>query len=140
MIANALAGAAAPARAKASPGEVVLVVEDNAALLETVQRQLAQLGYATLAAGDAHAALLVLESAERIDLLFTDIVLPGRLDGRSLARAALERRPGLRCLLTTGFDPEMAGRSVPAQLPVLEKPYRREQLALAVRAVLDQPE
>jgi CheY-like chemotaxis protein len=134
MIASSLAGAH---RAVASPGEVVLVVEDNAALAETVHRQLTRLGYATLAASDANAALLVLESHQRIDLLFTDIVLPGGLDGRRLAHAAVALRPGLRCLLTTGFDPEASCHA--DALPVLEKPYRREQLALAVRAVLDQP-
>jgi len=119
-------------------GEMILVVEDNADLARTVTHQLDQLGYATISAGNADAALGVLRGSRTIDLLFSDIVMPGALDGRGLAQMAAQLRPGLRCLLTSGY--EQGGgplRAATAHLPVLAKPYRRDELARAIRAALD---
>src|SRR5262249_45152087 len=79
-------------------GETVLAVEDNPALRRTVLRQLRQLrqlGYQALEADGPAAALAVLER-EKVDLLFTDVVMPGGMDGIALAKQAVERRPGLR--------------------------------------------
>ena len=119
-------------------GETVLVVEDLEALSATVCLQLDGLGYATLAAASADAALELLRGAARIDLLFTDIVMPGAMDGRHLALAARQLRPGLRCLLTTGYDrAHSAAKAATSHLPVLAKPYRRDDLARAVREALD---
>ena len=73
--------------------ETVLVVEDNAGLRRIVVRQLSEAGYRVLEAPDAEAAMTIIESPEPIDLLLTDIVMPGEMDGRDLARAAVTRRP-----------------------------------------------
>ena len=117
--------------------EIVLVVEDNAALAELVQHQLALLGYASITAGTADEALHVLRSDARVDLLFSDIKLPGSLDGRGLALAALALRPGLACLLTTGYEEtDTVARRKTGHIRVLAKPYRRAARAGAVRDAL----
>src|ERR1019366_7500723 len=85
-----------------SRGETILVVEDNESLRRVVIRQLVELGYRTLEAGGAASAIVLLDS-ETIDLLFTDIVMPGGLDGFDLARQAIEGKPGLKVVLTSGF-------------------------------------
>jgi CheY-like chemotaxis protein len=120
-------------------GESVLVVEDNNLLRRVVTHQIAGLGYRVLEADGPSAALTIL-GHEPVDLLFTDIVMPGGLDGFDLAREASSRRPFMRILLTSGF----AGHSVENQreMPsmvkgMLLKPYRREALAHALRAALD---
>jgi len=117
--------------------KIVLVVEDNVALAALVRVQLDLLGYATIAAGTADDALRVLQSDTRIDLLFSDIRLPGTIDGRSLAQMAADLRPGLPCLLTTGYEElDAPARRATAHLPVLPKPFRRSDLAEAVREAL----
>jgi CheY-like chemotaxis protein len=130
-----LQGDQARAQGRAVDGrETVLVVEDNAAVSRVVVRMLQSLGYETVQAGNASAAFTIL-AERRIDLLFTDIVIPGEIDGIRLARAALARWPSLRVLLTTGFG-DTASRSDTAGLRVLEKPYRTAELTCAVRATL----
>ncbi len=83
--------------------ETILVVEDNAGLRRIVVRQLGEAGYRVLEAPDAEAAMTIIESPEPIHLLLTDVVMPGAMDGRDLARVAVARRPALRTLLTSGF-------------------------------------
>jgi len=120
-------------------GEVVLVVEDNPAMRRTVARQLADLGYAVISSGDGRDALKVLESA-RVDLLFSDIVMPGGIDGIGLARLALERHPRTAVLLTSAFpEGRLNGqmRKLGAALGFLKKPYRHHALARAVRDAID---
>ena len=120
-------------------GETVLVVEDNNGLRRVVMRQIAGLGYRALEAEDAAAALRVLES-EKVDLLFTDIVMPGGIDGFKLARLAIEGWPGIKVVLTSGFPGAKIdgnlGRFAPAAR-LLIKPYRKEDLARILREALD---
>jgi PAS domain S-box-containing protein len=116
--------------------ETVLVVEDNAALRRVVVRQLEYLGYNILQSEDAAGALKAL-SEKRVDLLFTDILIPGGDDGLKLARSALARWPSLRVILTSGFE-DSARRGDTRGLRVLEKPYQAIDLARALRDALDE--
>jgi CheY-like chemotaxis protein len=119
-------------------GETVLVVEDNAGMRRIVQRQLRDLGYQVLDSERAAAALEILQR-EPVDLLLTDIVMPGELDGVELARIARERWPSLKVVLTSGFPQARVddnGEQL-AGLRLLSKPYHKEELAAALRAMLD---
>lgn len=120
-------------------GETVLVVEDNAPLRRVASRQLGELGYRVLGAENAAAGLRLIE-AQCVDLLVTDVVLPGGIDGRELARRALQRRPGLKVVFTSGFSEARLNSeagSLSACTPLLSKPYRKEELASAARQALD---
>jgi PAS domain S-box-containing protein len=131
------AGRAAPAAAGGE--EAILVVEDNEGIRRVVKRQLTALGYRVLETDDAAAALEILV-AERIALLFTDVVMPGSMDGVELAQTAMARWPELKVILTSGFpETRLNGDGDPlAGLRLLTKPYRRDDLARAVRDILDQ--
>jgi two-component system CheB/CheR fusion protein len=120
-------------------GESVLVVEDNAALRRVVTRQLRELGYRVLAAENAAAGLELLDR-QSIDLLLTDIVMPGGINGRELARRARQRWPGIKIVFTSGFsEARLNGDAGPlaACTPLLSKPYRKKDLASAAREALD---
>lgn len=118
-------------------GQTVLVVEDNLGVRRVVARQLRDLGYRVVECDGPSAALGILQS-ERIDLLFTDIVMPGGLDGVELARLARERWPALNVVLTSGFPQSRLDReSAVSDVGLLSKPYRKEDLAAALRAALD---
>jgi len=120
-------------------GETVLVVEDNEALRRVVSRQLGELGYRVLAAEDAAAGLELLDR-QNIDLLLTDVVMPGGINGRELARRARQRWPGIKIVFTSGFsEARLNGDTGPlaACTPLLSKPYRKEELASAAREALD---
>lgn len=124
-----------PMRAKGA--ETVLVVEDSDAVLEFVISALEDLGYRVLSARNGLEALRVLESEEKIALLFTDIVLPGGMTGRELADRALRTRPGLPVLFTTGFSRNAIvhqGR-LDANVNFLGKPYTQPEVAQRVRAL-----
>jgi PAS domain S-box-containing protein len=124
----------------AADGEVVLLVEDNDAVRAYSVMSLTELGYEVLEAVDAEGALPILRSDQRIDLLLTDVVLPGR-SGRQLANAAAQIRAGLRVLYTTGYSRNAIvhqGR-LDAGVDLLSKPFTYEQLAAHVRRVLDAP-
>jgi DNA-binding NtrC family response regulator len=119
--------------------ETVLVVEDNAQLRRAAMRQLTELGYQVREAEHAAAALAILSSDDRIDLLFSDVVMPGVMDGPDLAQRAMQLRPDLKVLLTSGF-PGVRGtgqRMPDSPFPLLNKPYRHDVLARAVRELLD---
>jgi PAS domain S-box-containing protein len=134
-----LAAAAAPAPA-ASDGEAVLVVEDNHDVRAYSVMSLADLGYRVLQASDADAALEILRGDTPVDLLFTDVVLPGK-SGRVLADEAAAIRPGLKVLYTTGYSRNAIvhqGR-LDAGVQLISKPFTIDQLAERIRAVLDQP-
>lgn len=120
-------------------GELVLVVEDDENVRAIVVELLDDLGYTVLEASDADSALAIINSGLKIDLLFTDVVMPGRLRSPELARRAQQRLPGLAVLFTSGYTQNAivhAGR-LDDGVELLSKPYSRQQLALKVRKVLD---
>jgi len=118
--------------------ETVLAVEDKADLRNVVIRQLTQLGYRCLEAETGKAALAILET-EPVDLVFTDVIMPGGMSGYDLGRAAVARWPGIKILLTSGFPEEkLNGNGAPPwNMRLLIKPYRKDQLARVLREVLD---
>jgi CheY-like chemotaxis protein len=118
---------------------VILVVEDNVGIRELAVRHLESLGYRTIPAPDGVTALEILKGAVPIDLLFTDIVMPGGLDGRALAAAARGIRPDMKVLFTSGFTAAAASAVVEDQIgsQLLSKPYRKGEMARRIRAVLD---
>jgi len=118
--------------------EVILVAEDNADLREMAVVQLSSLGYGVLEAPDGEAALKILKGPDRIDLLFSDIVMSGKITGHDLVREAQKYRPGLQVLLTTGYAEKAAIGDDSGERQVLRKPYRKRDLALRVRTILDQ--
>ena len=120
--------------------ETVLVVEDDEAVREVAVGLLAELGYKVLRAKDADSALAIVESGAAIDLLFTDVVMPGRLRSRDLARKAKERLPMLGVLFTSGYTENSivhGGRLDPG-VNLLSKPYTREALARKIRQAIEQ--
>jgi PAS domain S-box-containing protein len=119
--------------------KTVLVVDDEPLVRGYVCRQLSDLGYGVIECADVKAALTALGSAEAIELLFSDINMPGEIDGVGLAEAAVRMRPGIKVLLTSGnpgsFEGEGGDRL--AGFDVLAKPYRRAALAAALRRAID---
>jgi signal transduction histidine kinase len=116
-------------------GETVLVVEDNAALRRVAVRQLRELGYRVLEAENAPAAMTMLER-ETIDVMFSDVVMPGGMDGFALARQVAERWPKVKIVLASGFS-DTHGRVEPGvHVRLLSKPYRRADMAKALRDAL----
>jgi PAS domain S-box-containing protein len=119
--------------------DTVLVVEDNSSLRTVVVRQLEAIGLRVLEAENAQMALSMLRDEPKIDLIFTDVVLPGDMDGYALARAINEGHPHTKIIMTSGFpgmrfkDTELA-----KSLPLLSKPYRNQELIRMVREVLDE--
>ena len=110
--------------------EVVLVVEDDTLVRKYVVTQIESLGYSTLEAGNATEALNVIGTAATIDLLFTDVIMPGPMNGRQLANEALKRRPSLRTLYTSGYTENAIvhhGR-LDSGVLLLAKPYRKSCL------------
>jgi signal transduction histidine kinase/CheY-like chemotaxis protein len=118
--------------------ETILVVEDDDLVRSFVVGQIKSLGYATLAAINAAEALAVIDSPREIDLLFTDMIMPGSMNGRQLADAALERRAALKVLFTSGYSQEtiIHHGHLDAGVLLLAKPYRTSDLARMIRAAL----
>ena len=118
--------------------EVVLAVEDNEKLRRVLVTQLETLGYSVLEAADGKSALEILSGGGDINLLLTDVVMPGGLDGRELAQAASQIRPGLKVLFTSGFPQTTFGPDslIAENNLLLSKPYRKQDLAQKVRAAL----
>lgn len=122
-------------------GETILVVEDDPLVRRFSTQQLGSMGYKVLVAEHAARALEILQSNEHIDLLFTDVVMPGGMGGRELAQKALEIKPDLRVLYTSGYTENAIvhhGRLDPGVM-LLNKPYRRVDLARKIRAALGSP-
>jgi PAS domain S-box-containing protein len=135
-------GQAAEEQAAAAPlplggSERVLVVEDDAHVLALTQDMLNAQGYCVLTAMDAAEAMAVLKANPDIDALFSDVTMPGGVTGIGLARQARLLRPHLRILLTSGFIAD--GSRVGSEFPMLDKPFTSEDLAAALRTVLDAP-
>jgi PAS domain S-box-containing protein len=116
-------------------GEKVLLVEDNPEVQETAGMLLDQLGYRVFRAQSAAAALQLLQSGEAVDLVFSDIIMPGELDGMALARQVKEEYPEIAVLLTTGYA--KAANTQEAGFRILRKPYKLATLARAIRSALD---
>ena len=137
--------APAPARAgsgqapQASPGEVVLMVEDDEDVLASTVGLLRELGYSVVAARNGPDALAQLKGSDRFDILFTDVVLPQGMNGRMLAREAAALRPALPVLFTTGYarNAIVHNGQLDPDVQFLAKPYTQYELAQKLRAVLD---
>lgn len=130
---------AAPPIAAKGGGEMILVVEDDAMVRRNVLAQLQNIGYRVVAAERATEALDILERGEQVDLLFTDVVMPGALNGRQLANEVMRRWPAIGVLFTSGYTENAIvhhGRLDPGVL-LLAKPYRWAELARMVRLALD---
>jgi CheY-like chemotaxis protein len=122
-------------------GETVLAVEDDNLVRDYVTAQLRSLGYETLVASNGSEALRMVAEGASFDLLFTDVVMPGGMNGPALAEIVLRQRPGVRVLFTSGYTEHAAvsgGRLDPG-MPLLNKPYRKADLARRLRQVLDGP-
>ncbi len=135
------APAARPADTAAVPRaarqETLLVVEDSRNVREYARLALEELGYSVIDAGSAEEALQILEGPRQIDLLFTDVVLPGK-NGRELSEMALNLRPNLAVLFTTGYTRNaiIHQQRLDADVKLLNKPYTQRELALKIRDVL----
>jgi signal transduction histidine kinase len=131
------AGRMLPLR-RASDGETVLLVEDDEQVLEMAIESLEELRYRVIVARNAAEAITHLNGLERIDILFSDVIMPGGMNGSQLADEARRIRPGLKILLTSGYVADLDEGQVIGQgdLPVLNKPYRRDELARSLRLVL----
>jgi signal transduction histidine kinase/ActR/RegA family two-component response regulator len=122
-------------------GETILVVEDDPLVRQYVLTQIQSLGYTTLSASNGTEALAVIDSGKEIDLLFTDVIMPGSMNGRELAEEAIKRKPDMRVLYTSGYTENAIihhGR-LDAGVLLLAKPYRRSDLATLIRAALAAP-
>jgi PAS domain S-box-containing protein len=134
--------AAKPPSETAAPqtsGKTILVVEDNDMVRAYVTAQLESLGYNVLEAENGPAGLAQLESADQIDLLFTDIIMPGGINGRELAERAVAQQPHLRVLFTSGYDESAITTDghLAAGMYLLKKPYQRKDLASKISEVLN---
>ena len=119
--------------------ETVLVVEDDDDVRATAVELLSELGYNVLRAKDAASGLAIIDSGIPIDMLFTDVVMPGPLQSRDLARRAQERLPGIAILFTSGYTENaiVHGGRLDEGVELLSKPYTHEALARRVRQCLD---
>jgi len=128
--------AAAP---RADHGETVLVVDDEPALRMLIVEVMQELGYTTLEAGDGVEALHWLRSGRRIDLLVTDVGMPGGMNGRQVADAGRGLRPGLRVLFITGYaeGSMLDQQSFDTDMQVLTKPFEMDTLARRVKALIE---
>jgi PAS domain S-box-containing protein len=131
-----------PAASLVGGHETILVVEDDPAVRAAVTLQLESLGYKTTVASNAQEALAIIDDGAAPDLLFTDVIMPGPINGRRLAEEAVKRRVGLRVLFTSGYTENAIvhhGRLDPGVL-LLPKPYRKSDLARMLRRALAKTE
>jgi PAS domain S-box-containing protein len=120
------------------PRETILVVEDDERVRQLTIRRLKAIGYQVLEASDGPKALEILQRGDAVDLVFTDLIMPGGLSGRDVARHARQLRPNIKVLLTSGYAEELVrGDDLRReQLKVLRKPYQQADLVAALRDVL----
>ena len=121
--------------------ETVLVVDDRPDVAATAGVILEDFGYKVTVVDGPTAALDILDGEGRIDLLFTDLIMPGGMNGVMLARAARERQPKIKVLLTTGYAEASMERTDAGgtEFEIINKPYKRMELARRVRRVIDGP-
>ncbi|MBN3851355.1 PAS domain S-box protein [Paraburkholderia sp. Ac-20342] len=122
----------------AGGSETILVVEDDRRVQATVVETLRQLGYTVLKADDAQSALVIVESGIHVDLMFTDVVMPGTMRSTELVKLAAQFLPNMKILFTSGYTQNAivhGGRLDPG-VHLLSKPYSREQLASKIRRLL----
>jgi PAS domain S-box-containing protein len=128
-----------PSKVAPPPGSTkILVVDDNDGVLEEAVEQLASLGYKVVSAANGAEALEVLEKEPDIDLLFTDVVMPGSIGGRALAERARQMRPGLKVLFASGyFEGALVGKGdLETDVRFLTKPYIKRELAKKIEETL----
>jgi signal transduction histidine kinase len=119
--------------------ERILVVEDNEDLLEVTSAMLTNFGYRALCARSGTEAIRILDSGEEFEILFSDIVLAGGLNGVELAREARRRNSEIKILLTTGYaDHVLTRHDAVDEFPIIQKPFRFAELAQCLRAVLQE--
>ncbi|MDG4597770.1 MAG: PAS domain S-box protein [Candidatus Contendobacter sp.] len=125
--------------APAEGAETILVVEDEARVRRLACRHLRDLGYSVLEAADVQEAIAILETEPDIQMAFSDIVMPGDLNGYELANWLATHRPTVKCLLTTGRHEQtrVVSTDAPPSAPVLAKPYSKKQLAHWIRQRLN---
>ena len=129
--------AAASAPGKAVRDAAVLLVEDEDGVRSVAAERLRELGYRVLEAKDGPAALRLLRPDTRVDVLVTDVGLPGGLNGRQVADAVRERRPGLPVLFITGYAGNALEGQLAPRMQVIGKPFALDALAARVRAMLE---
>jgi PAS domain S-box-containing protein len=128
------------AAAQSSGGERILIVEDDPEVRQVAAQMLADAGYRFAEAGDGEQALALLREQGPFDLLFTDVVLAGAIDGVSLARAARDVQPGLPVVFATGYSPrriDALSGDPGEELSVINKPYARDTLQTTLRSALE---
>ena len=115
----------------------ILVVEDDGDVIGAAAETLKDAGFDVLTAATGAEALSLLSSEAEVDLLFTDVMMPGGMDGVRLAEAGRQVRPGLKVLLTSGYaEPLGQGQGGLCGLPILAKPYRRDELLGRLQALM----
>ena len=124
---------------RARAGETVLIVDDEELVRMLVLEVLDELGYSSLQAPDGPAGLEILKSAARVDLLVTDVGLPGGMNGRQLADAALALRPDLRVLFITGYaeNAVINHHQLQPGMHIMTKPFQMDALGLKIRALIE---
>lgn len=126
-------------RPRAESGETVLVVDDEPTVRTLITDTLSELGYTAIEAADALSGMKVLKSNVRLDLLITDIGLPGGMNGRQMADNAREHRPHLKVLFITGYAENAAignGHLQPG-MQVLSKPFAMDKLAFRIKSIIE---
>jgi CheY-like chemotaxis protein len=129
----------APENAQRARGETILIVEDDVDVRAVAVTLLEGLGYKVRAAQDGPSALHALAAHNDIALLFTDLMMPGGMTGVDLVHAARRDRPNLKALLTSGYPAQVieSRGAAPTGARILAKPYRKRELARAIRAAID---
>jgi two-component system, cell cycle sensor histidine kinase and response regulator CckA len=134
----AAAGEPRHARLVESKGKTVLVVEDDPAMRQLAVRHLTALGYGVVEAGNAAVAIATLETEPAIDLLFSDVIMPGEMDGLALAGMVVRRWPKVKIIVTSEVAlTEIGDEDFGTRIRLLAKPYRKDDLARTLREVLD---
>lgn len=125
-------------QAQIGSGQLVLVVEDDPRVMRLSEARFLTLGFRCLSATTGDAAWDILKDRDDITLVFTDLVMPGKISGHDLARRIAKHKPQVRVLMTSGFsEGVLRGRRLGAENAILRKPYRQAELAAALQAVLE---